>query len=228
MTNSELLGRAIDDYFGDKFVSPFEIYYPDLEPDEMPIEVFFRSIQDMPEIEKYALSLVKGSVLDIGAGAGAHSLALLASGMDVTALDNSEASCSVMQSRGIKNVILSDIHDYSLRSFDTLLLLMNGIGLARSIDGLKTTLTHLNSLLNNGGQVLFDSSDLKYLERKTESYYGEMKMRYIYKGLSSEWDSWLYIDPYTLIQKCEEWSIPIEIIIEDDTGLFLARMPKWE
>ena len=85
----------------------------------------------MPELEKHALQLVKGKVLDVGAGAGAHSLYLQDSGYDVTAMDISELSCEVMTERGIKNVICNDVWNCKVEQFDSILLMMNGIGLVK-------------------------------------------------------------------------------------------------
>ncbi len=226
MKNPELLGKALLDYHLGKFSSPFLIHYQDLEPDEMPLEVFFREESEMPEIEKYALSLVKGSILDVGAGAGTHCLFLQEAGFDVSGLDISEEACEVMRDRGVKKVLHQDIFLFSESTYDTVLLLMNGIGIAESLENLPTTLNHLKTLLNPGGQILFDSSDLTYLENRSNAYFGEISTWYEYRKWISEPGRWLYVDPYKLIEICEKNSIKVEVIIEDETGLYLARVTR--
>jgi 2-polyprenyl-3-methyl-5-hydroxy-6-metoxy-1,4-benzoquinol methylase len=58
-------------------------------------------------IEQKALKLSKGKVLDIGAGAGSHSLYLQNErNLDVTALDISPKSIEVCKLRGIKKRLL--------------------------------------------------------------------------------------------------------------------------
>jgi len=67
------IGQAILDYHKTK--KPFDIVVSsDLcDDDIIPIEVLFRTYNDMPELEKLAIKLCKGQVLDAGAGAGVQS-----------------------------------------------------------------------------------------------------------------------------------------------------------
>src|SRR5690606_16031496 len=134
----DVFGLALMDHFRGRQREPLLLYthdHPDQE--EMPIELFFRKPEDFPEIEQIALAPSDGKVLDIGAGAGSHTLYLQDRGMDVQALELSALACRVMQLRGVERVIESDIFTYREGRFDTLLLLMNGIGLVQTIEGLK-------------------------------------------------------------------------------------------
>jgi len=140
--------------------------YGDIE--EMPIEVFFRSAEDFPELEFIALSLCDGKVLDVGAGVGSHALYLQEKGFDVTALEISSAACNIMQERGVQQILQQDFFQLKDQQYDTLLFLMNGIGLAKSIDGFRQLLTYAKTLLSENGQLLFDSSDISYLSMNTK------------------------------------------------------------
>ena len=71
------------------------------EEDEMPIDTLFRSFDEMPAIEQEALLMAKGKILDVGAGAGCHALALQDKGMSVTAIDVSPLSVEVMAKSGV-------------------------------------------------------------------------------------------------------------------------------
>ena len=75
--------------------------------------VFFRKQKDMNDIELAALNSVQGKILDVGAGAGCHSLVLQLLGHEVTALESSKQSCEVMRQRGLKQVVQSDIMHFS-------------------------------------------------------------------------------------------------------------------
>src|SRR6201996_6090763 len=107
---------------GDKRIHPRE---------EMPVKIYFRDMEAMPELEWIALQQCRGKILDIGAGAGSHALALQQLGQDITALDISPLLVKLMEQRGVKKVVRGDFFDMSGSgdTYDTLLLLMNGVGL---------------------------------------------------------------------------------------------------
>lgn len=227
---TDILGDAIMDYYNyerSHILWVHDHYGPKVE---MPVSTYFRNEKDMPELELKALSLCKGMILDIGAGAGSHALALEDREMDVTAIDISPQLVSVMEMRGVTKFIQGDILKYNGAQYDTLLLLMNGIGLVQNISGLRAFLQHAKTLLKPQGQLLFDSSDVAYLYEDDipvmDGYYGEVECRYEYRKKKSAWFSWLYIDRHTLqlIAADEGWSV--EIIMEDDSEQYLVRMTQ--
>ncbi|WP_431212689.1 class I SAM-dependent methyltransferase [Puia sp. P3] len=129
----------------------------------MPVDVFFRDMEKMPELEWVALQQCRGRILDIGAGAGSHALALQKMGQDITALDISPQAVEIMKARGVKNVIEGDFFQLGGGKYDTLLMLMNGIGISGTTDGLRRFFASARGLLKPGGQLIFDSSDVAYL-----------------------------------------------------------------
>ena len=138
----------------------------------------------MPELEVLALQQCRGSVLDVGAGAGCHALALQRRGLQVTALDISEGAVEAMQRQGVRQVLRQDIFQLKGAAYDTLLMLMNGIGIAGTLEGLERFLEHAKTLLRPGGQILLESSDILYMYEEEDGsvmldrnagYYGEVK-----------------------------------------------------
>jgi 2-polyprenyl-3-methyl-5-hydroxy-6-metoxy-1,4-benzoquinol methylase len=198
------------------------------ETEEMPLEVFFRGKDDLPDLETFALDICHGTVLDIGAGVGSHSLILQESGLDVTALEISSIACTIMKERKIKKVVTQNIFSFDGKTFDTLLLLMNGIGLVGTIERLRTFLQHAKRLIKPGGQLLFDSSDISYLYEAetlpTDAYFGELSYRYKYKDLEGDWFEWLYIDQERLLEESAKLGWTAQIIYEDENDHFLARL----
>ena len=195
--------------------------------EEMPVDVYFRGEDDMPDIEWLALNECRGSVLDIGAGAGSHALVLQERGFDCTALDISPMACDVMRERGVINVVKGDIFTYNNQKFDTLLLLMNGIGLTGTLDNLSVFLNHIKQLLNPGGQILFDSSDIAYLYEDnlpTDKYYGELLYQYQYNRQKTEWFPWLYIDEKKLELIVNREGYNMEVLLEDEFKQYLVRL----
>lgn len=225
---SDILGQAISDYYYNRPMKKLWVH-DDYGPNmEMPVAHYFRDEKKMPELELRALDLCKGKVLDIGAGAGSHALALQNRGFDVTALEISPLAAEVIKARGVKKVIQEDIFKYEGEVYDTLLLMMNGIGLSSTIEGLKRFLKKSKTLINPGGQLVFDSSDVAYLYEGEVMpmgyYYGEIKCRYEYKKEYSNWLIWLYIDPDYLQRIAHQLDFDCEIIFEDGHHQYLAQL----
>ncbi len=227
----DVLGQALHDYLQGHGDDQLLTHTSFGGVEEMPVAEFFRQPVDFPELEHIALSLCDGRVLDIGAGAGSHALFLQKRGMDVTALERSPLACEVMRARGVKQVVTADFFDYSDDRYDTLLFLMNGIGVAGTIDGLQKLLSHCKTLLNSGGQLLFDSSDIAYLYAdgtvdKPAGYYGEIRYQYAYKGSRSAPFDWLFVDQDTLISIARPLGWVVQILYEDGHDQYLVRMER--
>lgn len=224
----DIFGQALLDYHHHKLNSRLWLQNNYGPPEDMPVDVFFRSEHDMPELELIALSHANGKILDIGAGVGSHALALQNRGADVTALELSAAACGIMWDRGVHKILNADILTFNKGTYDTLLLLMNGIGLTGTIDGLVNFLRKAKTLLNPGGSLLFDSSDISYLyddtELPREKYYGEISFRYEYKRQFGDWFNWLYIDAGLLktISAREGWYM--ELLFDDGMDQYLVRL----
>ena len=225
------LGQAIADYHLKKRPGKLWIHNTYGPKEEMPVSAYFRQYREMPALEKAALAMCTGSVLDIGAGAGSHALWLQDQGLAVTALEISPLSCQVMSARGVANIINTDFFSINpVASYDCLLLLMNGIGLTASLSGLRTFLLKAVGLLSPGGRLLFDSSDVAYVYEghfpDVTKYYGEIAYRYEYKRQKSEWFHWLYIDRFTLSAIANEEGWRVDLITEDKMGQYLVSLQR--
>ena len=228
------MGSAINDYYKNGRAAHLRVLSSMFEEDEMPIAHLFRSEQEMPQLEKRALTLVRGRVLDVGAGAGCHALALQEHGFEVKAIDVSPLSCDVMKARGIEDVECVNLFDTQLQSkFDTILLLMNGTGIAGKLSRLPLLLNRLKELMAEGAQILIDSSDLKYIYENEDgsmdidlggNYYGEVDYQMVYKNVKGDSFDWLYVDPTLLTASCKQCGLKCEIIEEGEHYDYLARI----
>lgn len=226
----DVYGEALAEYFEKQELStPLYLHstYGDIE--EMPIEVFFRDLEEFPELEFIALSLCDGKVLDVGAGVGAHALYLQQKDFDVTALEISATACTIMQQRGVQKIVQENFYNLKDTQYDTLLFLMNGIGLAGTVDGFRQLLAHSKTLLSDRGQLLFDSSDISYLYdeyriQRPSYYFGEIGFQYEFKGVKGEPFKWLYLDQETLIKIAHEEGWVVQILFEDENDQYLVRM----
>ncbi len=227
----DVFGSALQDYYYRQTNETLWLHTSYGETEEMPVKVFFRKEDELPGIESYALDLCRGSILDIGAGAGSHALLLQQRGFDVTALEVSAKAAEVIKARGAKKVVNKDIMQYHEQRYDTLLMLMNGIGLTGDLTGLHEFLDHAKTIIRPGGQLLFDSSDVAYLYEDgkfpQDCYYGEISYQYEYKGFKGDWFRWLYIDQKLLSQIAEQHGWMAQIIYEHEDDQYLARLVKF-
>jgi SAM-dependent methyltransferase len=224
----DIFGNALFDYFKQNGKHKLWINNTYGPKEEMPLDVYFRTEEEMPDLEHIALGRCSGRVLDIGAGAGSHALILQNLGLDVTALDISDLAVNIMLQRGVRHAIAKDIFYYHTEKFDTLLLLMNGIGLCGTLQQLRLFLQHAKTLLNKGGRLIFDSSDITYLYEDElpdgDNYYGELSYQYVYKGQKTDWFKWLYIDEETLKKVASEEGWVMEVLYRDDMDQYLTRL----
>ena len=228
------MGRAIAEYWKTKTADRLRVFSPMFEEDEIPLTTLFRSYEDMPEIERKALDMAKGRILDVGAGAGCHSLILQKRGLDVTAIDISPLSVETMKEREVKKVIEQNF--FTLEGqYDTILMLMNGIGIVGTLERMPEFFKQLDKILAPGGQVLCDSSDISYVFEDEEgmidipnemNYYGEHSFRMQYKDTIGEPFNWLYIDADTLKQKADRCGYAVEVVAEGEHYDYLARITK--
>ena len=228
------MGRAIADYYKTKKANKLRVFSPMFEEDEIPLSTLFRSYEVMPRIEQKALDMAKGKVLDVGAGAGCHSLVLQERALDVTAIDISPLSVETMKERGVKKVIEQDF--FTLKGqYDTVLMLMNGIGIVGTLERLPRFFRQLDKILAPGGQLLCDSSDISYVFEDENGmidipnemdYYGEHSFRMQYKDTIGEPFNWLYIDADTLREKAGRCGYAVEVVAEGEHYDYLARITK--
>ncbi len=226
--STDMYGQALADYYYRKKSFPLWVHTSYGTREEMPTDWFFRSYNEFPDLEQYALSLCQGVVLDIGAGAGPHALVLQQQNTEVTAIESSTLVSKIMIERGVKQVRNIDYQDYSGTQADTILMLMNGIGLVENLAGLSDFLQWAQHHLQPNGQMLFDSSDIAYLFQKTnfpkDYYYGEVQFQYEYREQYGEWFSWLYIDEQTLKQIAASNGWNCQTLFNDSTDQYLYRL----
>lgn len=233
----DLFGKAILDYQTGNNPEDIITETSISEEDVMSVEYLFRNYAEMPKIEQKALNEAKGKVLDVGCGAGSHSLYLQNNRkLNVTAIDISANAIKACKLRGVDNVHNIDILDLSGEKFDTIILLMNGTGIFGRLKKITQYLQKLKSLLNTGGQILIDSSDIIYMFDEDEDggkwistntdYYGELTFTIRYKGETEESFEWLYLDYNTLQNAAYANGLGCELIMEGEHYDYLARLTQ--
>ena len=232
-TRKDPMGTAIAEYYAKGRAAKLRVFSSQFYEDEIPVDTLFRTLDDMPPQEQEALRLCRGRVLDVGAGSGCHSLELQGRGMEVVAIDISTLSVDVMRQRGI-DARVADFFDKTFdEKFDTILMAMNGIGIVGRIERLPEFFMRLKQILAPGGQVLLDSSDIRYVFENEDGsldidpdsgYYGEIDYRMQYRGIRGETFEWLYIDFDTLSTYAGQYGFRCEKCIDGEHYDYLARL----
>lgn len=230
------MGAAIAEYQSTGRAGKLVVKSSMFDDDEIPVALLFRTFDQMPAIEQQALAMARGKVLDVGAGAGCHTLELQQRGLDVMAIDISPLSCEAMQAQGIRQVQCINLFDERLTGpYDTLLMLMNGTGIVGRLKQMPDFLERIYALLARDGQLLIDSSDLKYLYENEDGsydidplgeYYGQVDYQMVYRRVKGERFDWLYVDYQTLKLISESNGWKCELVAEGEHYDYLARLTK--
>lgn len=231
----DLFGRAILDFQTNNTPENLITETSISEEDEMSVAYLFRDFSEMPKLEQHALELAKGKVLDIGCGAGSHSLYLQnVRNLDITAIDISKNAVEACQLRGLTSAKMTNILDLDTNEkFDTILLLMNGTGIFGTLKETDKYLQKLKSLLHPNGQILIDSSDIIYMfdededgayEVPANGYYGELEFSLSYKGEKENSFPWLYLDYNTLQNAAFANGLQCELVLEGEHYDYLAKL----
>lgn len=227
------LGRAVLDFWKNGVAEDIVVHSDICEDDVILTSYLYREFKEMPVLEKRALGLCRGKVLDVGGAAGSHALYLQNKGLNVRAIDISKNCVQVMQERGVKNVTQEDFYRYDSEKYDTILILMNGTGIAKTIENLPVFFLKLKGLLREKGQVLIDTSDLRFLYENEDgsfdidlnaSYYGEVNFQMEYKDERGEWFNWLYLDQQSFAMYANMFGFDFEVVEEGDHYDYLAKL----
>jgi len=229
----ELYGRALMDYLDGDSEVVITIRRDDGVGADLPAAYFFRTGAGFTPIDSIALERCRGAVLDIGAGAGCHSLILQERGLHVTAIDSIPHAVKVLKRRGVNDVRCEDIFRFENDPFDTGLMLGHGIGITGDLAGLDRFLEKMLGLIKPGGRLLVDSLDVRvtgdqsslaYLEanRRAGRYRGEIRMRFEYRGQAGSLMNWLHADFDTLNEWAAAKGWKCGRLREESTGEYLA------
>lgn len=232
----DLFGKAILDYQTRNNPEPIITETTISEADEMSVDYLFRSFPEMPKIEQKAIQLSYGNILDVGCGAGSHSLHLQNLGHEVTAIDISPNAIKACSLRGVEHTKVCNLLEVEEENqFDTILLLMNGTGIFKTLAEAPTYLKKLSALLKEDGQILVDSSDIIYMFDQEDdgaysvpedNYYGELTFTIHYKKETELPFPWLYLDYNTLQNVCHDLALDCELVLEGDHYDYLAKIKK--
>jgi SAM-dependent methyltransferase len=229
-------GLALLDYHRGNLYAALAVYRDDGWRDELSIKTFFRRAEEY-ELERFALKLCRGHVLDVGAGTGLHSLFLQDKGLSVCAIDVLPEAVQIMRDRGVVDVCQADILSFEDGEFDTVIMMGHGIGVVEDIIGLNDFLKHAPGLLKPNGQILLTSLDVRVTNNPTHleyqkrnlnrgRYFGEIRMQFEYGSNRGPLFGWLHIDAKTLSNYASKTGWNVNVVQQQPDGNYLARLTR--
>lgn len=226
-------GKALLEYFLKRENSSYQVIREDGLISEEPVEFYFRDYRDWPHYEREVLEEAKGRVLDIGAGAGRHSLWLQEKGMEVYAIDTSPLAVEVMKRRGLKNTYVMDVKNLNFPNnhFDTILMLYNNFGLGGNIQETIGILNKLHGISTPQAKILATIRDptqttekrhldYQFLNKKRERHPGQIMLRIEYKDETGDWFDLLMLPPNELARLVQEPMWNVEKIVSSNVGYY--------
>jgi len=235
----DAFGHEIQDYFTGK--GGYEIVERDdgffsVSPGP---KLYFLEHEDWPESEKEAMKYVRGRVLDVGCGAGRHSLYLQAQGFDVVGIDNSPLAIEVCRARGLRSAQLLSVTQLprQLGVFDTILMLGNNFALVGNAKRARWLLRRFHKMTSEAGRIIAQTRDpyqtelpehLEYHARNREKgkMSGEAKIRVRYKRYVTPWIDFLMVSKEEMkaILKGTDWEV--SDFIDGQQGIYTAIIEK--
>ncbi len=217
-----------------------KVHIKNVATHEVDVHMFFEQPEEFLEIDRIAYQLCRGRILDIGAGVGRFALPLQKQGLTVCAMEELPQAIAIMQERGVQDICSMELDDFLDQSivnekFDTVLMIMNGLGIVGTFDKLALFLDKIKPFLKPDGQILADSMSVnlskvndfsKHIEiqKMDGKYPGEVQLKFEYQGVLGSDVAWLHIDEIALASLAEKTGWVSDVIYRDDDGTYLTRL----
>lgn len=165
-------------------------------------------------VEKEAIKFTRGRVLDVGCGAGRHSLYLQKKGFDVLAIDNSPLAVQVSRKRGVKKakaLPFEEVGTFKPNSFDTIIMFGHNFGLFGNFDKARRLLRVLYRITTSKGTIIATTRDPYKTDSPEHKDYhkwnrargrmiGQLRIRVRHGLLASPWFDYLFVSQAELKQ----------------------------
>lgn len=200
---------------------------------------YFAESKDWEPYYREAMKHAKGRILDIGCGAGRHSLYLQDMGFEVVGIDISPKAIETCKIRGLKDARVISIGKISaeLGKFDTILMLGNNFGLFGSYNGAKTLLKRFHTITNDHARIIAETNDiyktsnpfhLEYHEfnRKRNRMPGQVRLRARYQKYANPWFNYLMVSKPELEDIVNGTGWRIDHFIDSDSSCYIAIIER--
>jgi SAM-dependent methyltransferase len=203
------------------------------------MKAYFSDYEDWAPIEQKAMQFVKGRVLDIGCGAGRHSLYLQKKGLDVLGIDISPLAVKVCKLRGLKKVKVMSIEeaDFKPNSFDTIIMMGNNFGLLGSLKKARKLLKKFHKITTKNALIIASTRDpyktdnpahLEYhkLNKKKGRMGGQVRIRSRFRKYVGKWFDYLMVSKEEMNQILEGTGWKIKEFLDSENSNYIAIIEK--
>jgi SAM-dependent methyltransferase len=201
---------------------------------------YFTEYSEWSDLEKQAIEKARGKILDIGCGAGRHSLYLQSKGFDVVGIDNSPGAIKVCKLRGLKRAIvrpIQEIDKFKTGAFDTILMFGNNFGLFGDAENARIILKKMSRITAPDAQIIAATLNPYITENKAHLEYlrfnkrrgrlaGQIKMRIRYGKTVGEWFDYLFVSPDEMRKILEKTDWRIKEILHSERANYFAVIEK--
>ena len=200
---------------------------------------YFREYREWPSLEKRALRLARGRVLDIGCGAGRVALHLQGKGLDVLGVDNSPMAVKVCKARGLKKARVVPVTQLSrkLGLFGTIVMFGNNFGLVGNVKRAKWLLRRFHAMTTPDARIIAESRDPYHTDEPLHLAYhkrnrrqgrmgGQIRLRVRYKVYATPWIDVLMVSREEMTKVLDGTGWHVRQCLDGDGSLYAAVMEK--
>ena len=200
---------------------------------------YFSDYEAWSPDEQKAMRFVKGRVLDIGCGAGRHSLYLQTKGFNVLGIDISPLAIKVCKLRGLKKAKVMPIEDLNFKpnTFDTVLMMGNNFGLFGNPKKAIRLLKELRRITSDNALIIASSNDPYKTENPVHLQYhktnrrkgrmsGQAKIRVRYQIYKSKWLGFLIVSKEEMTQILSNAGWKVQEFLDRGDSYYTAVIKK--
>lgn len=200
---------------------------------------YFTTVEDWPLRLTKAMRHAKGRVLDVGCGAGTHSIYCQEQGCDVLAIDISPAAIQVARRRGLRlgRVMSVSQVDASSGTFDTILMLGGNFGTLENGTRAKRLLRRFHKMTTPDARIIAESRDpyqtselahRKYHRRNKQRgrMAGQVRIRIRFKDLQTPWFDYLFVSMAEMENILEDTGWFVEEFLDSEGTAYIGILAK--
>lgn len=202
-------------------------------------KIYFSNYENWSPHQKKAMNYVKGRVLDIGCGAGRHSLHLQKKSHDVLGIDNSPLAIKICKLRGLKKAKIMSINDanFDPNSFDTIIMMGNNFGLLANLKKARKLLRRFHRMTSENARIIADTRDPYKTDNPFHHEYhksnkekgrmgGQVKIRIRFQKYVSRWFDYLMVSKEEMKELLKGTGWKVKEFIDSKDAQYIAIIER--